>query len=162
MNGPGSTTSASTTASVSAGYDMLTYMDTSHSNPEGNCRLSVVASSMINQDQLWRLFDLVPGLDYCELKRSDNRHNRDRHSNKSVGSVVFNNPQSATYAKEKLHGFEYPPGHRLIVKFEEIPAPGAGYNGAPPPQSHALAPHQTPPRLPNHAPSCPIPTDLQS
>ena len=36
---------------------------------------------------------------------------------------------------------------------------------APPPQSHApLAPHQTPPRLPNHAPSGPgpIPTDLQS
>lgn len=210
MNGPGSTTSASTTASVSAGYDMLTYMDTSHTNPEGNCRLSVVASSMINQDQLWRLFDLVPGLDYCDLKRSDNRYNRDRHSNKSVGSVVFNNPQSATYAKEKLHGFEYPPGHRLIVKFEEMAASGGGYNVAPPshynmnhaprpqqgylqpppgpaphhngytvqhhnggpprtmappPQSHApLAPHQTPPRLPNHAPSGPgpIPTDLQS
>ena len=47
--GPGSTASASTTASVSAGYDMLTYMDTSHSNPEGNCRLSVVTSSNINQ-----------------------------------------------------------------------------------------------------------------
>ena len=38
MNGPGSTTSASTTASMSAGYDMLTYMDTSHTNPDGNCR----------------------------------------------------------------------------------------------------------------------------
>merc|ERR1719464_543694 len=110
---------------------------------------------MINQDQLWRLFDLVPGLDYCELKRSDNRHNRDRHSNKSVGSVVFNNPQSATYAKEKLHGFEYPPGHRLIVKFEEIPAPG--YNVAPPshynmnhaprPQQGYLQPRPAPPRI---------------
>ena len=85
---------------------------------------------MINQDQLWRLFDLVPGLDYCELKRQDNRHNRDRQNNKALGTVVFNNPQSATYAKEKLHGFEYPPGHRLIVKFEEMNL--GGYQVAPP------------------------------
>ena len=49
MGGPGSTASASTTASVSASYDMLTYMDTSHTNPEGNCRLSVVTSTSINQ-----------------------------------------------------------------------------------------------------------------
>ncbi len=49
LAGPGSTASASTTASLSAGYDMLTYMDTSHSNPEGNCRLSVITSSNINQ-----------------------------------------------------------------------------------------------------------------
>lgn len=142
MNGPGSTTSASTTASVSAGYDMLTYMDTSHTNPDGNCRLSVVTSSMINQDQLWRLFDLVPGLDYCELKRQDNRQSRDRQNNKALGTVVFNNPQSATYAKEKLHGFEYPPGHRLIVKFEEMSV--SGYNVAPP--SHYNMTHHTRPQ----------------
>ena len=158
MNGPGSTTSASTTASVSAGYDMLTYMDTSHTNPDGNCRLSVVTSSMINQDQLWRLFDLVPGLDYCELKRQDNRQSRDRQNNKALGTVVFNNPQSATYAKEKLHGFEYPPGHRLIVKFEEMSV--SGYNVAPPshynmthghnrPQPGYLAPPPGP--APNHS-----------
>jgi len=181
--GPGSTASAaSTTASVSAGYDMLTYMDTSHSNPEGNCRLSVIASSSVNQDQLWRLFDLIPGLDYCELKRSDTR-GRDR-SGKSVGTVVFNNPQSATYAKEKLHGFEYPPGHRLIVKFEEnanhhnnyhappplaynmqhIPRATQGFIAPPPghPAAYPLAP-----RLPGPPPGPPpvrqnLPTDLQS
>ena len=134
--GPGSTASAggSTTASISAaGYDMLTYMDTSHSNPEGLCRLTVVTSPLINQDQLWRLFDLVPGLDYCELKRVEGR-GRDRTS-KAIGTVVFNNPQSATYAKEKLHGFEYPPGHRLIVKFEEGSASSGGhsYVAGPPP-----------------------------
>ncbi len=61
------------------------------------------------QDQLWRLFDLVPGLDYCELKKAgDNRGSRDRSvgggggGGKSVGTVVFNNPQSATYAKEPI------------------------------------------------------------
>jgi len=153
LAGPGSTASASTTASLSAGYDMLTYMDTSHSNPEGNCRLSVITSSNINQDQLWRLFDLVPGLDYCELKKAgDNRGSRDRSvgggggGGKSVGTVVFNNPQSATYAKEKLHGFEYPIGHRLIVKYEEsMPPPPThqanhlgGYPAPPPPQTYSL------------------------
>merc|ERR1712142_991297 len=149
MNGPGSTTSASTTASVSAGYDMLSYMDTSHSNPYGNCRLNVITSPIINQDQLWRLFDLVPGLDYCELKRPDGR-GRDRQ-NKAFGTVVFNNPQSATYAKEKLHGFEYPPGHRLIVKFDDLPS--QGYNVGPPlptawdllGHKHICHPHQVRP-----------------
>ena len=149
MNGPGSTTSASTTASVSAGYDMLSYMDTSHTNPEANCRLSVVASSGINQDQLWRLFDLVPGLDYCELKRQDMRNGgaggRERQNNKAWGVVVFNNPQSATYAKEKLHGFEYPPGHRLIVKFEEMNM-SPGYNLAPPSHYNMGHHHHRPPQ----------------
>ena len=156
MNGPGSTTSASTTASVSAGYDMLSYMDTSHTNPDGNCRLTVIASSLINQDQLWRLFDLVPGLDYCELKRPDHRQNRDRQNNKSFGNVVFNNPQSATYAKEKLHGFEYPPGHRLIVKFEDMShggygvAPPPAYLGRPGPQPGYLAPPPGPAPAPHN------------
>ena len=180
--GPGSTTSASTTASVSAGYDMLSYMDTSHSNPEGNCRLTVISSPIINQDQLWRLFDLVPGLDYCDLKRPEGR-GRDRQ-NKAWGTVVYNNPQSATYAKEKLHGFEYPPGHRLIIKFDEMPpqgytvAPPTTYTMAPPrpatylpppaPGSYTVAPRMPPPGPPPHAvqhhpttrPT--IPTHLQS
>lgn len=180
IGGPGSTTSASTTASVSAGYDMLSYMDTSHSNPEGNCRLAVITSPIINQDQLWRLFDLVPGLDYCELKRPDGR-GRDRQ-NKAFGTVVYNNPQSATYAKEKLHGFEYPPGHRLIVKFDDLPpqaytvGPPAPYSIAPPrpqgnylppppgpPGGYAIAPRMPPPGPPpQHHVRPSIPTDLQS
>ena len=169
--GPGSTTSASTTASVSAGYDMLSYMDTSHSNPEGNCRLTVISSPIINQDQLWRLFDLVPGLDYCDLKRPEGR-GRDRQ-NKAWGTVVYNNPQSATYAKEKLHGFEYPPGHRLIIKFDEVPPPGysiappSPYSMQPPPRPQtylpppgpgtytALQPRLPPPGPPPHHPHGP-------
>lgn len=34
--------------------------------------------------------------------------------------MVYNNAQAATYAKEKLHGFEYPPGQRLIVKHDYV------------------------------------------
>jgi len=40
--------------------------------------------------------------------------------------VAYNNPQSAAYAKEKLHGFEYPPGHRLVVKYDSVSNPESG------------------------------------
>jgi hypothetical protein len=33
-------------------------------------------------------------------------------------TAVYYNPKAAAYAKEKLHGFEYPPGERLTVKLE--------------------------------------------
>ena len=37
--------------------------------PDAGCRgLQVIAPAVLTQDQLWRLFDLVPGLDYCHLK----------------------------------------------------------------------------------------------
>lgn len=129
-NGPGSTASGSTSASMSA-YDMLSLMDTTTSNPEGCCRLSISASGMVNQDQLWKLFDLVPGLDYCEPV-----HKASRQAMKAYFNVVYNNPQSTAYAKEKLHGFEYPPGHRLVVKFDQVeamrppPTPGRGGGAA--------------------------------
>jgi len=77
------------------------------------CVLHVVCSPTVNEDQLWRLFDLVPGLDYCELKRTEAKKNI------SVGTAVYTNPRAAAYAKNKLHGFEYPPGERLVVKFED-------------------------------------------
>jgi len=86
---------------------------TSHGPSRGDfCVLHVVCSPTVNEDQLWRLFDLIPGLDYCELRRTEERNNR------SVGTAVYTNHRAAAYAKNKLHGFEYPPGERLIVKFE--------------------------------------------
>ena len=122
FGGPGSTASGSTSASMSASYDMLSYMDTSQSNPEGIHRLSVSVSPSVNQDQLWRLFDLVPGLDYCDRSRDMRNGNIGGGGGSKGGrgmyTVVYNNPQSATYAKEKIHGFEYPPGHRMVVRFD--------------------------------------------
>lgn len=35
---------------------------------------------------------------------------------RAIGEVVYKSPQWAAHAREKLHGFEYPPGFRLIVK----------------------------------------------
>jgi len=76
------------------------------------CSLTIYCSLLVNEDQLWRLFDLIPGLDYCELKRKNHKYNR------CEGIAVYVNPKAALYAMNKLHGFEYPPGERLIVKLQ--------------------------------------------
>lgn len=105
------------------------------------CRLTVQCSLTVNEDQLWRLFDLVPGLDYCEVREVDQPNHR------VLGLAVYTNPTAASYARNKLHGFEYPPGHRLIVRYDEASANGhltvSSTSSSPPP------PH-------------PIPGDLQS
>ena len=36
--------------------------------PQPTC-LEVIASNQLNQDQMWRLFDIIPGLDYCQITR---------------------------------------------------------------------------------------------
>jgi len=120
-HGPGSTSGSSMSA-----YDMLSLMDTSTSNPDSCCRLAVSTSGMVNQDQIWKLMDLVPGLDYCEpVGGSGGR-------GKAFFNVIYNNPQSASYAKEKLHGFEYPPGHRIVVKYDPSYDPNMGAPMGPP------------------------------
>ncbi|XP_037940392.1 RNA-binding protein 45-like isoform X5 [Teleopsis dalmanni] len=71
--------------------------------------LEVTVSNLVNQDQLWRLFDIIPGVVFCQFI-------------KVVGpktfeaKVVYENAEAAAYAKEKLHGLEYPLGERIIIK----------------------------------------------
>ncbi|XP_008556450.1 RNA-binding protein 45 [Microplitis demolitor] len=91
---------------------------TNYPNPEGYTRLQVIAHPALNQDQLWKLFDIVPGLDYCQLK-TDVRYRMPR----GQATVVYSHPSAAAYAREKFHGFEYPPGHRMIVKPDMTGAP---------------------------------------
>lgn len=53
-------------------------------------------------------------------------------SNNNCASVVYNNAQSALHARQKLHGFEYPPGERLIVKLNcEMKSFPPGSSGIP-------------------------------
>ncbi|XP_044728103.1 RNA-binding protein 45 [Chrysoperla carnea] len=78
---------------------------------DGYTRLMVLTSPQLTQDQLWKLFDIIPGLEYCELQ-SQPRGRGPR----GQALVVYSNPQAAAYAREKLHGFEYPPGARLIIR----------------------------------------------
>ncbi|PSN51617.1 RNA-binding protein 45 [Blattella germanica] len=65
--------------------------------------LRVIASSSLNQDQLWRLFDLVPGLDFLHL---DSKSRMGKGQGQAI--AVYSSPQAAAYAKEKLHGFDRP------------------------------------------------------
>ncbi|KAJ8917529.1 hypothetical protein NQ315_005578 [Exocentrus adspersus] len=81
---------------------------------DGYNKLVVIASPSVNQDQLWKLFDIIPGMEYCQLHYDGDRVRPTR----AIAEVVYANPQWASYAKEKLHGFEYPPGYRLIVRAE--------------------------------------------
>nr|CAD7428118.1 unnamed protein product [Timema monikensis] len=81
------------------------------SGGESTNTLRIIASSDLNQDQLWKLFDLVPGLDYLTLDS--------KARGKGQAVAVYNSPGAAGYAREKLHGFEYPPGQRLIVKTDQ-------------------------------------------
>lgn len=49
-------------------------------------------------------------MDYCQLRAEG------RFPSRGIATVVYSHPQWAAYAREKFHGFEYPPGSRLIVK----------------------------------------------
>ncbi|XP_065565055.1 RNA-binding protein 45-like isoform X3 [Artemia franciscana] len=104
------------------------------SNNEPCSRLVVIATPTVNHDQLWKLFDLVPGLDYCDDKTDYSKSSRDQ---KTVVVAVYNSVSAAIYAREKLHGFEYPPGHRLIVKYDSL-LPGERYRR--PDREPAIAP----------------------
>jgi len=53
-----------------------------------------------------RLFDLIPGFDYCEIDQRT-----------GIALVRYVTPDAAAYAKERLSGFEYPPGQKLGVRF---------------------------------------------
>ncbi|XP_029926082.1 RNA-binding protein 45 [Myripristis murdjan] len=73
--------------------------------------LMVSSRAAITQEQIYALFDIIPGMDYCELQRDP------YGVSKGHAVIRYNNLGSAVYAKEKLNGFEYPPGNRLVVAF---------------------------------------------
>ncbi|XP_037939976.1 RNA-binding protein 45-like isoform X2 [Teleopsis dalmanni] len=71
--------------------------------------LEVTVSNLVNQDQLWRLFDIIPGLESCQFTK-------EIRPKSFEAKVVYENAEAAAYAKEKLHGLEYPLGERIIIK----------------------------------------------
>uniref|UniRef100_H3CWW3 RNA binding motif protein 45 n=1 Tax=Tetraodon nigroviridis TaxID=99883 RepID=H3CWW3_TETNG len=73
--------------------------------------LMVSTRAGLSQEQIFALFDLIPGMEYCELQR-------DAYGmSKGHAIIRYNNLGSAVYARDKLNGFEYPPGNRLVVNF---------------------------------------------
>lgn len=79
-------------------------------------RLFVIVSVSLTQDQVARLFDIIPGMQVCDLKR-----NHKTGESKGFAYITYNSVGSAIYAKEKLNGFEYPPGSKLVIKYAEDP-----------------------------------------
>uniref|UniRef100_T1P7L1 RNA recognition protein n=1 Tax=Musca domestica TaxID=7370 RepID=T1P7L1_MUSDO len=76
--------------------------------PNPTC-LEVIISNCVNQDQLWHLFNIIPGLNNCKILRECGPR-----TNEAI--VVYDSPEAAIYARDKLHGLEYPAGERIIAK----------------------------------------------
>ena len=93
------------------GFNIVT-SDHNRSNSSIGNRLQVQLSPIVTQEQLARLFDLIPGMELCDVKK-----NFSTGESKGIAVVVYNTVGSAIYAKEKLNGFEYPPGYPLIVRY---------------------------------------------
>ncbi|XP_043573944.1 RNA-binding protein 45-like [Chiloscyllium plagiosum] len=72
--------------------------------------LSVFTKCMLTYEQIYSLFDVIPGLEYCEIQNDPNL---------GYAVVQYNNVASAVHAKEKLNGFEYPPGNQLRLNYIE-------------------------------------------
>ncbi|XP_069574945.1 RNA-binding protein 45 isoform X2 [Brachyistius frenatus] len=73
--------------------------------------LMMSTRAALTQEQIFALFDIIPGMEYCELQR-------DAYGmSKGHAMIRYSNLGSAVYAKEKLNGFEYPPGNRLVINF---------------------------------------------
>jgi len=97
--------------SGSCGHTLAPRAGSLHSGSGGSTQLAINCSPLVSEDQLWRLFDLIPGLETCSLQ-----HNLSSNQARSHGVATYTNSEAAMYARQKLHGFEYPPGERLIVK----------------------------------------------
>ncbi|KAK5854407.1 hypothetical protein PBY51_015478 [Eleginops maclovinus] len=73
--------------------------------------LMVSTRAALTQEQIFALFDLIPGMEYCELQR-------DAYGlSKGHALIRYSNLGSAVYARDKLNGFEFPPGNRLGVTY---------------------------------------------
>ncbi|KAM6956568.1 RNA-binding protein 45 [Aplochiton taeniatus] len=90
--------------------DPVSYPISDFRSSEAITRCLMVSSrTAVTQEQIYGLFDIIPGMDYCEMQR-------DPYGVSKGHTVIrYNNLGSAVYAKEKLNGFEYPPGNRLVV-----------------------------------------------
>ena len=114
--------------------------------PGANSRLYIIVASSVTQEQLARLFDIVPGMEYVDLKR-----NHTTGESRGFAYVTYNSTNAAMYAKEKLNGFEYPPGIKLIVKYAEDP-PNVRYGPPSPTFDQACPLYHSAPHSPVRSP----------
>ncbi|KAK7478925.1 hypothetical protein BaRGS_00029792 [Batillaria attramentaria] len=79
-----------------------------HPTQSNCCRIQIVAPIGMTQGYLTKLFNLIPGMEYCDLNEST-----------GVAYARYSTAQCAAYARDKLHGFEYPIGSQLMVTLAE-------------------------------------------
>jgi len=87
--------------------------------PDSTTCLRILCDKTVDERQLTLLCDIIPGFKRCDTTAA------------GTFEATFTTKGWAQYAHEKLSGFEYPPGSRLIVKFipdpsgnGNVPAPG--------------------------------------
>uniref|UniRef100_A0A182QUR1 RRM domain-containing protein n=1 Tax=Anopheles farauti TaxID=69004 RepID=A0A182QUR1_9DIPT len=78
---------------------------------KSDTKLVVICSSQLNQDRLWRLLDIIPGMKYCSIITANEIN--------ITATAVYSSREEAQRAVDKIHGLEYPIGERIIVRFEE-------------------------------------------
>lgn len=120
-------TNAATTSSSSTGAV----------EPGVTNRLYIIVSPTVTQEQLFKLFDIVPGMEFVDLKR----HHATGES-RGFAYITYSSINSAAYAKEKMSGLEYPPGCKMIIKYAEDP-PSVRY-GPPSPTFEPSFPYSAP------------------
>lgn len=62
------------------------------SSSTNEVQLHIIVSTSVNQDQLWRLCDIVPGLEYCHITGKCNR-------NSNYAIAAYNTYERAQYAR---------------------------------------------------------------
>jgi len=85
-------------------------------------RLYIVCHTSVYEEQLSSLFDVIPGLETFELKT-----HRNSAESRGFAYAQYRTLELACYAKRKLDGLEYPPGHRLVVKYADVRPPNPLY-----------------------------------
>jgi len=86
--------------------------------PDSTTCLRILCDKSVDERQLSLLCDIIPGFKRCDM------------TSPATFEATFTTKGWAQYAHEKLSGFEYPPGSRLMAKF--IPDPsGEGAGPAP-------------------------------
>jgi RNA recognition motif-containing protein len=83
--------------------------------PDATTCLKILCAKEVDERLLTLLCDIIPGFKRCDMKSP------------GAGEVNFNSLAWAQYAQEKLNGFEYPPGSRVVAKFTQTEATGNGH-----------------------------------
>jgi len=99
--------------------------------PDATTCVRILCPKEVDERQLTLLCDLFPGFYRCDM------------ISPGTANATFTSLQWAAYTKDKLNGFEYPPGCRLVTKFvPDGSSVGGGNNSSSYPMSGSDNGHQ--------------------